>query len=462
MKTQITNAAAGAGLHLLARTKFLAFTLSAIAVLGWAGTVLGAGQYLKVEYPPSKVPGEMILGVTYTLWIPDGVKTFRGVIVHQHGAGLTASKEGSTAAYDLQWQALAKKWDCALLGPCYHVLNDGDMGAAGSEFWFDPRRGSAKTFLKCLDDFAAKSGHPELAKVPWALWGHSAGAGWADLMATLYPERIVGVYYRSGCVLVWTGPTHSEYPPVPIPANATCYGVPRMCTGGATEKWLQPLYQTTFQEYRSNGGPIGCAYEPRSGHECAFSRYFAIPFLDACLAMRLPDKGSKDQTLKPVDRSKAWLVAPGGDTPVPAADYKGKIEEAWWLPNEAVAKDWVEYTKTASVSDTTPPPAPFDLKVTPKGDQGTEITWDAEADLESGIRQFIILRDGKEFARVPETPKGKYGRPLFQSMTYHDTPIQPMPQMAYVDATAKAGDNHTYAVVTINSVGLESKPSGVK
>src|SRR5208282_3303598 len=156
---------------------------------------------------------EMILSVTYTLWIPDGVKAFRGIIVHQHGAGLTASKEGSTAAYDLHWQALAKKWDCALLGPCYHVLNDGDMGAAGAEFWFDPRRGSDKTFLRALGDFAAKTGHPELAKVPWALWGHSAGAGWADVMATLYPERVAGVYYRSGCALVWSNRVqHPEYP----------------------------------------------------------------------------------------------------------------------------------------------------------------------------------------------------------------------------------------------------------
>ena len=452
------SAASEAGPGPLMRTKFMALTLFTIAVFGWVGTMHGAGQYLTVDYPASTVPGEMILSVTYTLWIPDGVKTFRGIIVHQHGAGMTASKEGSTAAYDLHWQALAKKWDCALLGPCYHVLNDGDMGAAGAEFWFDPRRGSDKTFLRALGDFASKTGHPELAKVPWALWGHSAGAGWADVMATLYPERVAGVYYRSGCALVWSNRVkHPEYPPVPIPD--TSYGVPRMCTGGAKEKWLPPLYETTFREYRTNGGPIGCAYDPRTGHECGDSRYFAIPFLDSCLAMRLPDKGSQDQTLKPVDMRQAWLVQPGGDTPVPAADYKGKVEEAWWLPNEAVAKAWIEYTKTGAVSDTTPPPTPFNVKVTPNVDRGTEITWDAEADFESGISQFIILRDGTELAKVPEKPVGKFGRPLFQSMTYHDTPDQPMPEMRFLDASAKASEKHTYTIITVNSVGLKSNPS---
>ena len=143
-----------------------------IAVFGLAETTRGAGQYTTVEYPPSTVADELQVGVTYTLWIPDGVQRLRGIVVHQHGAGTTASREGATAAYDLHWQALAKKWDCALLGPSYHVLHDkNDITPGGSELWFDPRRGSQRAFLKALDDLAAKSGHPELKAVPWALWG---------------------------------------------------------------------------------------------------------------------------------------------------------------------------------------------------------------------------------------------------------------------------------------------------
>ncbi len=115
------------------------------------GSQAGVGCYLKVDYPASPVEGELQIAVTYTLWIPDGVKDLRGVIVHQHGAGTTASIEGSTAAYDLHWQALAKKWDCALLGPSYHVTHEqNDLSPGGSELWFDPRRGSEKAFLKAL------------------------------------------------------------------------------------------------------------------------------------------------------------------------------------------------------------------------------------------------------------------------------------------------------------------------
>jgi hypothetical protein len=115
--------------------------------------------------------------------------------------------------------------------------------------------------------------------------------------------------------------------------------------------------------------------------------------------------------------------------------------------------------KTGATSDTTPPPAPFDIRVSAKGEQGTEIAWSADADFESGISGFIVRRDGQELAKVPEKPVGKFGRPLFQSMTYHDTPSQPMPEMRYLDISVKTGEKHTYSVVTVNSVGLKSEPS---
>ena len=441
--------------HASMRKRFTAFVLSVAGVLVCAGAACGSGHYLKVDYPASTNPKELRLAVTYTLWAPDGVTRFRGVIVHQHGAGMTASREGSTAAYDLQWQALAKKWDCVLLGPCYHVLNDGDLGPAGSEYWFDPRLGSDAAFQRALQDLGAKCGHPELATVPWALWGHSAGAGWADVMGTLHPDRVIAIYYRSGSARVWLG--HPEYAQPTIPDAA--YSIPRMCSAGVKEKGLTKVLQDTYRTYRAKGSPAGFAGDPRTGHECGDSRYFAIPFLDACLAMRLPDKWSEDQTLKPVDMRATWLAPLGGDTAVPAAEYHGNLDESVWLPNEAVAKAWMEYVKTGAVSDSSPPPTPGNVQVTRTTEGSTRVSWDAEADFESGIGQFIVLRDGKEFARVPEKPVGKFGRPLFQAMTYHDTPAQPLPEMKFVDSSAKPGEKHVYAIVAVNSVGLKSRPT---
>jgi len=448
--------------------------LLTLRVIGFAGVARAAGTYVKLDYPAATASNELQVAVTYTIWIPEGVKTLRGIIVHQHGAGTTASIEGSTAAYDLHWQALAKKWDCALWGSSYHVLNEKiDISPGASELWFDPRRGSEKTFLRALGEFAVKAGHPEIDNVPWALWGHSGGGIWSDVMTTLHPDRVVAAWMRSGSALMFL--THAEFVRPDVPA--AMYAIPMMTNPGVKEKpklnadapdhgtetekmkgpWLGNI--ATFKEYRAKGGLIGFAPDPSTGHECGDSRYLAIPFLDACLAMRLPDKGSKDQKLKPMDTSKAWLAPLFGDEAKPAAEFKGNADEAVWLPNEAVAKAWMQYVKTGATSDTTPPPAPFNVRVSSKDDQGTEITWSAVADFESGIRNFIVLRDGQELAQVPENPIGKFGRPLFQSMTYHDTPSQPMPEMRYLDASAKPNELHTYSIITVNSVGLKSEPS---
>jgi pimeloyl-ACP methyl ester carboxylesterase len=438
--------------------KFIAAGLFAVFIFGFTTTMQGAGQYLKIDYPASTNADKLQIPVTYTLWIPDGVKTIRGIIVHQHGAGTTASIEGGTAAYDLHWQALAKKWDCALLGPSYHVSNEKvDLTPGGSELWFDPRHGSEKTFLQALDEFSAKSGHPEIDKVPWVLWGHSGGGIWADVMACLHPDRVAAMWLRSGTASMFR--MQPEFPQPQVPA--AIYGIPTMCNAGVKEMnnrpWIGSI--TTFQEFRLHNAPIGFAPDPRTSHECGDSRYLAIPFLDACLAMRLPDKGSADQTLKPVDMSQTWLAALLSQQAQPASEFKGNPSVAVWLPNEKIARDWVEYVKTGDVGDTTPPSAPYDVKVTANENQGMEISWSADADFESGIRNFIVLRDGQELAQVPENPVGKFGRPLFQSMTFHDTPAKPLPEMRYADVSAKAGEKHTYTVISVNSVRLKSEPS---
>ena len=193
----------------------------------------GAGRYLQIVYPPSTATGELQLGVTYTLWIPDGIQTVRAVIVHQHGASIPAAQAGATSAYDLHWQALAKKWDCALLGPSYRVLNDAiDLTPGGAELWFDPRQGSDRVFLRALDEFAAKSGHAEIASVPWCLWGHSGGGIWANVMSMLHPDRVLATFLRSGTATMFRSRNEFIQPTV-TPAT---YEIPTMVNFGVGER----------------------------------------------------------------------------------------------------------------------------------------------------------------------------------------------------------------------------------
>ena len=153
--------------------------------------------YYRVRYEASAQPGELIFSVNYTVWIPQNVKTLRGVVVHQHGCGEGSCSSGLTGAFDLHWQALAKQHDCALLSPSYEQPQ-----GANCQMWCDPRNGSDAAFEKCLVDLGAKSGHPELSTVPWALWGHSGGGHWAGGMALLHPDRVAAAWLRSARVSV--------------------------------------------------------------------------------------------------------------------------------------------------------------------------------------------------------------------------------------------------------------------
>ena len=141
--------------------------------------------YYRVRYEASTKPGELIFPVTYTIWIPEGVKTLRGVVVHQHGCGVGSCRSGQTGAFDLHWQALAQKHDCALISPVYEQPAD-----ANCQMWCDPRNGSSDAFEKGLADLAKQTGHPELATVPWAIWGHSGGGHWTGEGSFCIPPEL--------------------------------------------------------------------------------------------------------------------------------------------------------------------------------------------------------------------------------------------------------------------------------
>lgn len=410
--------------------------------------------YYRVRYEGTAQPGELVYPVNYTIWIPPGVKMLRGVVVHQHGCGEGSCKSGLTGAFDLHWQALAKKHDCALLAPAYEQPQNADC-----QMWCDPRNGSAAAFRRCLVDLGAKSGHSELAKVPWALWGHSGGGHWAGGMVLLYPERVAAAWLRSGVPLLKPDPARTAIKPHTVPEAAL--KVPVMCNLGAKEgvrvkdgrfAGVWATNEAFFSVLRARGGLVGIAVDPLTSHECGNQRYLAIPWLDACLNARLPQAGT--DSLVEMPTKGAWLAEPTGFTAAPAERFAGDPLKAAWLPSESTARAWMQYVQDTAVADKTPPPAPTGLHV-----RGNELTWQAEADLQSGLAGFVIQRDGRFLANVPEQAKNPFGRPIFQNLQYSDTPTQPLVAMRFTDLSAEQGKKHRYRIVAVNTVGLKSEPS---
>lgn len=410
-----------------------------------------ASPIYRIRYEASTTPGELIFPVTYTVWIPPGTSALRGVIVHQHGCGEGSCKSGQTGAFDLHWQALARKHACALLAPSYEQPEKADC-----QMWCDPRNGSDAAFQKALRDLGTRSNHPELAEVPWALWGHSGGGHWAGGMTLLHPERVAATWLRSGVPLLTPDPKRPSIQPHSLPHAAR--EVPMMCNPGTKEgvtvkdgrfAGVWPANEAFFKALRGAGALVGVAVDPLSSHECGNQRYLAIPWLDACLSARLPQKPGDPLRAMPADTS--WLAPLLEKHAVPAAKFEGDQRTSIWLPNASIAKAWMQYVEDTAVADTTPPPAPHALRVSEN-----ILTWEAEADLESGLAHFLIERDGQIIASVPPTPKTGPNRPLFQGQQYSDTPLMPLAEMQYVDATAQPGTTYRYRVIAVNTVGLRS------
>jgi pimeloyl-ACP methyl ester carboxylesterase len=407
--------------------------------------------YFRVRYEASTQPGELIFPVNYTAWIPPGVKQVRGVIVHQHGCGEGSCKSGLTGAFDLHWQALARKYDCALLSPSYEQPDKAEC-----QMWCDPRNGSGTAFQKCLVDLGVKSGHPELSKVPWALWGHSGGGHWAGGMTLLHPERVAAAWLRSGVPLLKANPDRSTIKTHTVPSAALA--VPIMCNPGTKEgvtvkdgrfAGVWPANEEFFNAMRGKGGLIGVAVDPLTAHECGNQRYLAIAWLDVCLSARLPQKAG--DPLRSMVAEDAWLAPLLGKEAVALAQFPGDTEKSVWLPNAKTAKLWQHYVKDTAVPDSTPPPPPSNLQI-----KDNTLSWDATADLESGIASFIIERDGVTIATLPEKPANPFGRPVFQGLQYSDTPANPLVELTFTDKKAQSGKKHSYRVITVNTVGLKS------
>ncbi len=396
--------------------------------------------YFRIRYEASGKPGELIFPVQYTLWVPPGVTSLRGVIVHQHGCGVGSCTSGLTGAFDLHWQALAQKHHCALLVPAYEQPEGADC-----QMWCDPRNGSDTTFRKSLVDLGKLSGHPELATAPWALWGHSGGGHWAGGMLMLHPDRVAAAWLRSGVPLLTPNPARPAIKPHILPDSALT--VPIMCNFGTKEGFsvkegrfagVWPANEAFFDTIRakSDSAPVGLAIDPLTAHECGNQRYLAIPWFDACLTTRLPDKTGAP--LRPF-------------TPATPGPFLTFHKKHIWLPGAQFSGLWSAYVKDTRVPDLTPPPAPTHLKV-----EGHKLTWQATADLESGLAHFIIERDGKEIATVPEKPANKFGRPLFQGLQYSDTPAQPLVTMEFTDPHPSNGKN-SYRIIAVNTTGLKSR-----
>ncbi|MBQ3389026.1 MAG: hypothetical protein IJG60_07430 [Thermoguttaceae bacterium] len=405
-----------------------------------AGSLFADGSYFKKYYPAPAAPAprEFVYGALWQIWIPPQVETLRGIVLHQHGCSEGSWGASQTAIDDLHWQALARKYDCALIVPTFEQTGK-------CELWCDPRNGSADSFFTALDDFAEMTGHGELNRVPWALWGHSGGAQWCGSLCHLYPERIVGAFLRSGHTNT-VSMTTDELPDTPEFRRT-----PILFNIGTAEREgpLSLIWKDGFPlvaRFRAQGALVGYMIDPHTDHETGDSRYPAIRFLDECLAARLPETPGSSE-LRPAPKGVILSADEENDAAV-----RPFLKDGFWLPSEGFAEVWRRYEQDCSFDDETPPPAPYKVSLTEEG----LLAWELTADPESGFAGVSVQWNGSEW-KIPEENRNPFGRNLYQGLRYSDTPNDPVPPLEFQIPDYRAGIGPV-TVTVYNTCGLASEP----
>ncbi len=403
------------------------------------GAPAAAATYSSDQAPQAN---EAIAAQHYRLYIPDGIPVVRAVIIHQHGCGRGDWNTG----WDLHWRALADKWDAALVAPYL----EGDC-----ERWYDPEKGSYRALTDALTAIGKDSKHPEIVDAPLAIWGHSGGADWVSEMMRRHPTRIVAAVARSG---------GSD------PGSAAD-GVPSLLVRGSDTD-IGSDVQKWFDSARKRGALLALARDLDQWHDCADLRVLAIPFLDAAFSLRLPKAGKE---LLAADASKGYLGNASSFEVAAAAGFAGDAKAANWLPSESVAKKWSEFANPKSphgtgwATDTTPPEtAPSELSSSVQGSK-VALAFRALADLETGIKEFRLYRDGALAGMLGgKAGTANVGGGLFQWGQFGDeagpspswpepNPTWPFP-ISITQEGAVAGYG-LYQLTTVNAEGLEGPKS---
>ena len=374
--------------------------------------------------------------IEYAVFIPEKISVLRGVFIHQHGCRMEGI--GASTAYDIQYQYFAKKWGLAVVSPDIFP-----KPGRSCRDWIDTENGTGDALIRLFSQLAIMSGHDELQRIPWLLWGHSGGGYWTLSMMKNYPERIIGVFaYSPAFDPKW------DYP-------QAAYKIPLMIRHAGSADLNGPgvaCWQTalnTFARFRENNGYASLAYNYGQDHNYSYVRSMAIPFYEGVLAQRLPEHPLG--MLKDMNPSKVWL----GDNAVyhimSASDFKGNVPSMNVLPDSTVAVKWREYVITGTVGDKTPPPAPYDLQVSLVNDTLAVVTWKADADIESGIQYFNIRVIDEQTKRFPVS--GDYQR--FDTNGDNTVPIT-LPEIKCEITKPTNAKESLIFVSTINHSGLES------
>jgi hypothetical protein len=254
------------------------------------------------------------------LWIPPDVRPVKGVFISGHGGG---GGDSRNFARDENLRALAMRLGFAVAGihnfPGRRVYEEG-----------------APVFFEALNEFASLGHHPELAYLPFVMYGSSNGGASTYGFVNYAPERAICFVANVSAGYV---------PEVPV---AGAMEVPGIFIMGEFDALIgQRGIQRTrdLLAYARDKGALWCWANELKGHEDGFSFDIYMKLVEQAVIARYPEKADPSSgalSLRKLREKDGWLVdqeswASGLTRIAPYDGYKGEKGKAGWVLNQDLA-----------------------------------------------------------------------------------------------------------------------------
>ncbi len=254
------------------------------------------------------------------MWIPPGVNPIKGVFISGHGGG---SGDSRNFARDENIRAFAMRLGFAVAGlhnfPGRETYNDG-----------------AKVFFNALNEFAKLGYHPEIANLPFVMYGSSNGGAAAYGFVNYAPERAI-------CFVSNVGAGYN--PEIPVDEALEVPGIfiigkfDALIGQRGIDRTKEMIYKV-----RQKGALWSWALELK-GHEdgCSFDVYMKL--VEQAVILRYPKNTNPAKSkvnLISINEKDGWLVNQeswsSGITQIASySDYKGDKAMAGWVLNKDMA-----------------------------------------------------------------------------------------------------------------------------
>jgi len=254
------------------------------------------------------------------MWIPPNTETIRGVFISGHGGG---GGDSRNFARDENIRAFAMRLGFAVAGlhnfPGRRVYTEG-----------------APVFFHALNEFAKIGDHPEIANLPFVIYGSSNGGATTYGFVNYAPERAI-------CFVA--NVSAGGNPRIPVDEALTVPGV--FIIGKFDALIGQRGIDRTDEllKYARPKGALWCWALELKGHEDGASFDIYMKLVEQAVAARYPENGNPKKgpvKLIQIKEESGWLVDHeswgSGLTYVDSyQDYKGDKQTAGWVLNKDMA-----------------------------------------------------------------------------------------------------------------------------